>query len=144
MSSNEDPGSRQLPESVRLLLTEHIDSYEQLEVLLLLHRDRSADWTAAALGERLDIPRSTITAALRALRAGGLVQSQREKWLIRCAYAPASPALDDAVRQLARLYAEHPIPIIRLMTSNAIERVRTRAIRTFAESFVLRRKKDRR
>lgn len=40
--------------------------------------------------------------------------------------------------RLASVYTSRPIDIMRLMSANAIERVRTAALRTFAEAFVIR------
>jgi hypothetical protein len=50
--------------------------------------------------------------------------------------------LEMTIARLATVYAARPIEIIRLMTSNAIERVRTAALRTFVDAFVLRKDKD--
>jgi hypothetical protein len=41
------------PRDVQILLRDHIESYEQLELLLLLRAERGLAWTEQALGERL-------------------------------------------------------------------------------------------
>lgn len=50
----------EVPEDVRAFLYDHIESYEHLEILLLLQRERSETWTAAALslGEHRDVHRA--------------------------------------------------------------------------------------
>ena len=58
----------------------------------------------------------------------------------RFAYRPTSSGLDAAAGRLDREYAERPIRIIQLMSANAIERVRTAALHTFADAFVLKKK----
>ena len=54
----------------------------------------------------------------------------------RYAYRPVSPDLDAAMARLEREHAGRPARIIQLMSANAIERVRTAALRTFADAFV--------
>jgi hypothetical protein len=58
----------------------------------------------------------------------------------RFAYRPASSGIDAAAGRLDREYAERPIRIIQLMSANAIDRVRTAALHTFADAFVLKKK----
>ena len=129
-----------LPEDVRALLQEHIESYEQLEVLLLLRRERYEEWTVEGLATRLHVREELVGSALEGLRAGGLVAATAAAPAARFAYRPASSGLDAAVGRLDREYAERPIRIIQLMSANAIDRVRTAALHTFADAFVL--KKD--
>ena len=135
MSNTDD-----LPEDVRALLNEHIETYEQLEVLLLLRRERYEEWTLEALATRLHLREELIGSALEGLKAGGLVVTTRATPAPCFAYRPASSGLDAAAGRLEREYAERPIRIIQLMSANAIERVRTAALHTFADAFVLKKK----
>jgi predicted ArsR family transcriptional regulator len=129
-----------LPEDVRALLHEHIDSYEQLETLLLLRRERYEDWTAQTLAARLRVRPEHIETALARLAASGLIEASSGA-CTHFAYRPASSALDAAAGRLEREYAERPILVIRLMSANAIERLRTAALHTFADAFVLKKDK---
>ena len=132
-----------LPDDVRALLQEHIESYEQLETLLLLRRERYEHWSAPGLAGRLRVRAELIDTALAALEASGLIQTLATEPR-RFAYRPASAGLDAAVGRLERAYTERPIPVIQLMSANAIERLRTAALHTFADAFVLKKKdKDR-
>lgn len=136
-------GADDLPADVRALLHEHIESYEQLETLLLLRRERHGQWTARAVAERLRVQEELIDTGLAGLEASGLVQPDGAA-PPRVAYRPASPRLETAVDRLEREYAQRPILIIQLMSANAIERLRTAALHTFADAFVLKKKdKDR-
>lgn len=132
-----------LPDDVRALLHEHIESYEQLETLLLLRRERYEQWTSEGLAARLRVRAELVDSALIRLKAGGLVETTGVA-PTRFAYRPASPALDAAVGRLQSEYAERPILIIQLMSANAIERLRTAALHTFADAFVLKKKDDER
>lgn len=143
MNSNEDPGSHELPADVGTLLFEHIESYEQLEILLLLQQNRGADWTAARLCGHLKISDEMVAESLTVLQNGGLVIRRTELAPIAYAYAPVSLALEETVSRLAAAYSQRPLSIIRLMSSNAIQRVRNGSMRALAESFVLGRGKSR-
>ncbi len=125
-----------LPDDVRALLQEHIESYEQLETLLLLRRERYEEWTVEGLATRLRVQAELIGPALAGLEASGLVGTIGQA-PPRFAYRPASSGLDIAVGRLEREYAERPILIIQLMSANAIDRLRTAALHTFADAFVL-------
>lgn len=129
-----------LAADVRALLHEHIESYEQLEVLLLLRRERHDACTVTALAARLHLREELVAAALEALKAGGLVAATGAPPEVRFAYRPASSGIDAAAGRLEREYAERPIRIIQLMSANAIDRVRTAALHTFADAFVLKKK----
>ena len=132
-----------LPEDVRALIHEHIESYEHLETLLLLRRERYEQWTSDTLAARLHVRPELVAAALASLKASGLVETTGTA--PTCfAYRAASSGLDAAVGRLEREYAERPILIIQLMSANSIERLRTAALHTFADAFVLNKKdKDR-
>jgi hypothetical protein len=136
-------GPEDLPPDVRALLQEHIDSYEQLEALLLLRRERFEQWTSEGLAARLRIRSEMAETALSHLQSVGLV-GITGAGPARFAYRPANAALDAAVDRLQHEYAERPILVIQLMSANAIERLRTAALHTFADAFVLSKKdKDR-
>ncbi len=129
-----------LPEDVRALLHERIESYEQLEVLLLLRREPDEAWTITGLAARLHLREELICSALEGLETAGLVAVTGVAPAPHFAYRPASSGLDAATDRLDREYAQRPIRIIRLMSANAIERVRTAALHTFADAFVLNKK----
>jgi hypothetical protein len=128
----------EVTEDVREFLHDAIESYEQLELLLLLKREPAQHWSLQSLSARLRISSSLIEAALPALLATKLLQSDTTCPEVHYSYAQASDALDATVTRLERLYAEQPILIVKLMSANAIERVRTAALHTFADAFILR------
>ncbi len=118
-------------------MLEHIDSYEQLEILLLLRLEATEAWSELRIGERLGLSATLTSDAVTALIAHGLVRRQGDG--PRCAFAPSSEALDEAVTALARSYTSQRLEIVRLMSANAIKRMRTDTLRAFADAFVLRR-----
>jgi hypothetical protein len=131
-----------IPEKVRLFLREEIQTYEQLEALLLLHRDRDRTWSIDAAGAELNISSAALTTALDHLCRRGLLRQMGAGSRSFFQYGPMSPNADEAVQLLARTHKGSRLEIIKLMSANAIERVRTSAIRTFADAFVRRRKQE--
>ncbi len=132
----------ELPEDVQRLLRDQIESYEQLELLLLLRTELDHPWTAEALSSRLRIPASLVVAALDELQTARLVEARPLGAARQYAYVPQSPHAEATLGRLVQAYREHPIPVLKQMSANAIERVRTAALRTFADAFILRKDKD--
>ena len=58
---------------VRTFVAEHIDSVTELELLLLLHRDPAAVWTAADAAREMRMPRGWAAAHLGRFSAAGLL-----------------------------------------------------------------------
>jgi predicted ArsR family transcriptional regulator len=115
-----------LTQSVRWLLSEHIFSYEQLEVLLLVHRERRS-WRPEDLARALQLSVEAAGAALEHLEQRGLVEAQTED-------------LKVAVEELSKTYTDNRLEVMVAMNENAMKRVRTAAMRTFADSFVWKKK----
>jgi hypothetical protein len=125
-----------ISEHAKALLRDHIESFEQLEILLLLHRRRGDILDTDAISTEVKLDFDTVTETLGHLcRARLVVRVEGEARCFR--YGPDRPALDEAVGNLAESYAENRLEVINLMNTNAIERVRTSAMRAFANSFLL-------
>jgi hypothetical protein len=125
-------GEQELPNNVKVFLTEHIESVLQLELLLLLQSNDRRQWTAADLAQELRIDRAWAAGQLDDLCARGL---------LRCdlgppaayQYAPRSGDLDRIVVDVAATYAARRVTVIGLIFSKPIDR-----IRTFADAFRIR------
>lgn len=129
-------------DEVRIFLRDYIDSFESLEVLLLLRRERT-DWTAEELCRRFNIRAPQIDDALDSLVRGRLVNTTKQNVLSSYTYADEDIARDAIVASLERAYRDEPIQVMQLMSANAIERLRNSALRAFADAFVVRKGKDR-
>ena len=105
-------------EAVRAFLRDYIDSFESLEVLLLLRRERTA-CTAEELCRRLKTRAPLIDDALASLVRAGLVNTDQNV-LTSYTYADEDSARDSIVGSLASVYRDEPIQIMRLMSANAI------------------------
>lgn len=126
-------------EAVRAFLRDYIDSFESLEVLLLLRRERTA-CTADELCGRLTTRAPLIEDALASLARARLVSTDQNA-LRSYKYVDEDSARDSIVGSLESLYRDEPIRIMQLMSANAIERLRTSTIRAFADAFVVRKEK---
>jgi hypothetical protein len=129
-------------DEVCAFLRDHIDSFESLEVLLLLRRERTA-CTAEELCRRLKTRAPLIDDALAVLVRARLVNTTDQNMWALYTYADEDSARDAIVGALERVYRDEPIRIMQLMSTNAIERLRTSTIRAFADAFVVRKGKDR-
>lgn len=121
------------------LLRERVVSLEQLEALLMLHREVGRAWTLAEIAERLSVSALVLEAELDALVTAGLVVRRDGGW----AYAPRDARSGEIVARLAALYPVRRLEVLRLLSDLAVQRIRGSAARAFADSFVIgRRKKD--
>ncbi len=111
-------------------LLQHIDSLEQLEVLLLLRRLGKAA-SAPQVAAELRIQPDSTRGRLENLSSRGLLEVDVGNSHYR--YAPRTPELDQAVSGLATAYAERRVTVINLIATKHLER-----IRTFADAFKLR------
>ncbi|PTL84455.1 hypothetical protein [Vitiosangium sp. GDMCC 1.1324] len=125
-----------LPEGVQRLIAEHIDSVEQLEILLLLARHPERTWNAETVARELRISALSAGDRLEDLARDALLAST-EGSAEEYRYAPRSPMQDESVRGLATAYVERRVTVINLIFSKPVDK-----IRTFADAFRLRKKED--
>ena len=121
-----------LPDAVQRFLERHIDSLEQLEILLLLRREPGLELNPAQVTAELRLGAGS-ELRLDALCAGGLLASTGDPPRYRY---QASPQLDAEVEAVARCYAQYRVAMISFIFSPR----RDGAIRGFADAFDLRRK----
>lgn len=129
-----------LPAEVQAFLRERMESYEQLEVLLLLRARPDDAWAANAVGSELHMPEAAADHSLRALSRHGLLSVAASPKELVFSYRPESAELAALVEKLAGAYTEQRIEVVRLMTTNSIDRLRAGALRTFANAFILGKK----
>lgn len=123
-----------LPELVESFLRDHITSYEQLEILLLLRTEPARAWSLEEVAQPLSIARPAATAALAHLRELGLVVIVEEHGGgdgARYALAEGPAELSSTVAALAVAYDEDRAGVMRALSRNAIARLRSRAMRAF-------------
>jgi predicted transcriptional regulator len=125
----------ELDGELQRFLSQHVHCYEELESLIVLHQDRTRQYTAPELGARLKIPEAAAQQALENLHERGLLGRQQTS-VYR--YQPQVPELDELVTRLSQAYQHTRWAVVQTMTRNSLERLRTSAMHTFAEAFRIR------
>lgn len=115
-----------LPQNVYTFLLEHIDSLEQLEVMLLL-REQRRPWNAAEVARELRIQKESAQNRLSNLANRGIVN---EAGGDRFQFAPRTPELEKDIGDLAAAYREWRVTIVNLIATKHLER-----IKSFADAF---------
>lgn len=119
-------------ENVRRFIARHIQSVEQLEVLLLLQRSPEREWTARQVSDALASHPYSAETRLLDLRARGLLTGRENGGELTYRYAPP-PDVAPVVTSLASAYAERRTSIITLIFAKPID-----SVRTLADAFVVR------
>jgi predicted transcriptional regulator len=132
----------ELDTDIRRLLFEQVTSYEQLEALLLLHARPQQQWTVDTVASALHVDAANAAAALDELTSQRLLARQEGLPGPDYCYSPAQPETARIVDRLAHAYSQQRLEVVKQMSANAIERVRSSAARTFSDAFIFRRKKD--
>jgi hypothetical protein len=126
---------------VAAFLRAHVESYEELEALLMLHRNRARVWSPRAIATTIGASESDVLSALDALVRRGLVLRVAAPERTEYKFI-ADGVASDLVARLAEAYTNDPIGVMRLMSANAIARVRS-DLHAFSDAFLIgRRKRD--
>ena len=121
-----------VPEAVRILITERIDSIPELEALLLLRQDRAKTWSPEEAGQRLYVSSTVAAHMLTVMTERGLFARVHGRY----AYAPETPELDASVALLAETYSKQLIAV-----TNIVHAKPSANVRLFAQAFRLRKDK---
>jgi len=103
--------AEEIPDRVRRLIVDRIDSVPELEALLLFREQRARTLTAAQAGPRLYVSKTVAAQILGALAQRGLLAIDGESFR----YAPASPELEASVDALAVAYSHHLVAVTELV-----------------------------
>lgn len=124
-----------ISEGLKKFLREQIQTVFRLEVLLLLHRNRSRSFTAADVEQDLGVDQDLAQQQLTKLVALQLVEADTEQRNYR--YGPANAALSSMVDQLAANYSRQRVPILSVILAKHPDRTRL-----FSEAFRIIRTND--
>lgn len=121
-----------LPAPVKQLLSRHIKSVEQLEVLLLIRSQPQRGWTAAEVYEVIRSSQLSIQARLQTFTSDGfLTEEKGPPQTFR--FAPNDQSLRSAVDQTAAAYQTSRVRVI-----EAIFAPEADPVQSFADAFKLR------
>lgn len=119
-----------IPDHVAAFLGDHINSVEQLEVLLLLMRSPERRWSAKELSEELRSSPESASARLDDLHSRGFLARSPDNTYH---YQTQNADHDRAIHDLASCYEQRKYTVINLIFSKPVDH-----IRTFARAFRLR------
>ncbi|MBL9018532.1 MAG: hypothetical protein JNL83_30380 [Myxococcales bacterium] len=128
--------SRVTPQ-IRRLLEAPLDTFEKLEICMVLWTATARTQSPRELAARVQLPVELVDRALEDLVAAGYVELAGG--LARLTVPTAQHA---DVQALVELYAVDRILIVRTLSELAMNRVRSMAARAFADAFQLRRKPE--
>ena len=125
-----------LPDDVVRFLNEHIESVEQLEVLLLLHRAAGSAWTADMVAAALHTQPASAGRRLAALHEHGLIDRAQPEPPAYCFVLDGSGS-NEMIDTVADTYRERRVAVVTAIASKPMENVRA-----FSDAFRLRRKEE--
>lgn len=125
-----------LSAAVRRFVAEHVDSAEQLDILLLLHREPGRTWTALDVSQAIYTVPASATMRLERLVTEGFVASSGGS-NPSYSYHPSSEQLRSQVGELADAYARDRVGVIKLIFAKPPD-----PVESFSEAFRLRGKRD--
>jgi hypothetical protein len=125
-----------LDAAARRILTDVLDSFEKLVLVVHLYRQREQPCTLEELAQAIALTRDLVAETLAGLAADGVVRSADGRWALdpRGKWA----ANVDALMQV---YEEDRIVVHDAMTQLALERIRGQAANVFADAFLFRQPK---
>lgn len=121
---------------VRRLLDAPLDGFEKLEIVLALHRAPASTSSTPELIRQLQLGRDEVERAVDELRRASTVEVAGG--LVRLTVSAEEGA---AIAELAQLYDDDRLLVVRTMSEIAMDRIRGMAARTFADAFTIKRKK---
>ncbi len=125
-----------LSNALRKLLDAHVDSFEKLELLMHLRRAPGESSTIGEISRALDLGADEVRDIVAALSAAGMVVRKDSG----VSLAPRTAEDRAAMDELAHVYDDDKITLVKAIAETAMERLRNLAGRAFAEAFVIRKK----
>lgn len=121
-----------IPNTVRWVIAERIDSVPELEAILLLRDDPTRAWNAEEAGQRLYVSTNVASHVLGVLSERGFFVRAGDRYR----YQPESPRLGVVVDQLAIAYARQLVAVTQMIHSKPSQN-----LRDFVDAFRLRKPK---
>ncbi len=115
-----------LNDDLRAFIHAHIHSVEQLEILLLLRRERSRLFTGEDVARELRVHPASATRWLDDLTGRRFAVHDGERFQ----FHPEGPTAERDVNALAAAYADARVTVVQLIFSKPSD-----ALRTFADAF---------
>jgi hypothetical protein len=121
-----------MSEIVKQFIFEHIDSVEQLDVLLLLHSTPSQEWTVDDVTKSLKTNPSSVANRLARLKDQDFLEQTNAGNPATYRYKPKSPEIASVIDMVAQAYTVRRHTIYELIFSPM------KKARSFADAFIVR------
>jgi hypothetical protein len=125
-----------------MFIRNHVESYEQLEILIRLRAQPDRRWAHHSISSASGIDETLAEESLRFLCEQGLLRAEVGTHALLFRYEPQSSELDALAGRLEEAYGTERLAVMRLMTANSIERLRTKALEKLSDSLSLARTKS--
>jgi hypothetical protein len=129
-------------ERIRLFLLAHVESFEELDLLLSMAANPERSETAQSAASRMGVPLDETRSALERLTARGFLAVDSKGTGPSFRYGPTTNEGAEGVSALLRAQAQSRTLLGRLMSTNSVERMRRWNAQAFADAFLIGRKKD--
>lgn len=123
---------------LRRLLETKLDTYEKLELVVVLSRRNGSADTVPELARELQVGEDVLRRLANDLSRTGLVAVTAEDEVKLVATADELVTIGEG----AQFYESSPRKVISVLSTIAMDRIRGMAARSFADAFTLRKKKD--
>ncbi len=123
-------------------LRDYVWSYEELKAVICLGTRRDVWWSIAAVASDCKVDVDAVVFALNRLSQLGLFAVRGAPEALEFSLHENFHTRAEFFDQLAVEYREDPLRLIELMTRNSFDRVRTSALKTFADCFRIRKPKE--
>jgi DNA-binding IclR family transcriptional regulator len=120
-----------IPEVVQRFISEHIETAEQLDVLVLLHAQPQRTWSAEEVSQAVFSVPQSVARTLERLEQLGLAASQGDPPTYR--YSPGNAGTDARVAAVAAAYRANRVEVVKLVFTP-----RADPVRSLADAFRLR------
>jgi hypothetical protein len=125
-----------VPDDIKNFILQHIDSIEQLTILLLLYADPKREWTSRSIENHLRSSAASVGKRLSDLYSRGILakpNSDEDRHL----YSPKTEEMAARIEKLAAFHAKYSNRVIALIYSRPLE-----VLRNFADAFLIGKKED--
>jgi hypothetical protein len=113
-----------------------IDTIHQLEILILLRRSPDRFWRVDEIAAQLSMTTKAVTSSVSGLQHNGVLTADDAN-PVAYRYDPRSIALLAGVESVAAAYETDPLPVVKAVLNKP-----PRALRTFSDAFLFRRRRD--
>lgn len=121
-----------IPEELLQFLRDHIDSVEQIEILVLLCQSGERAWTAEEVAKELRSSQSSVAKRLEEFAAKKFLKNV-DPSVQRYQFAPADDAVKRRIEELKELYKVRRVTVIDTIFSKPVDK-----IKVFADAFKFR------